>query len=121
MASIVFKGVVHGKTIELDQERGLPDGQAVSVAIQRLVPTHSGQQPGEPIPPVKTWCERILFDSTVSPTEKIVKGTGLAAEPLVVELEQGKSDEHMLKAHPELTAEDMAALRNYARAPAGIA
>lgn len=25
----VLKGIVHGKTIELDQESGLPDGQEV--------------------------------------------------------------------------------------------
>jgi len=30
----VFKGVVHGKTIELDQEPGFPDGQAVTVMVQ---------------------------------------------------------------------------------------
>lgn len=27
-------GIVHGKTIELDQEVGVPDGQKVEVAIQ---------------------------------------------------------------------------------------
>jgi hypothetical protein len=30
----VFKGVVRGKTIELDQSPGLPDGQEVTVNIQ---------------------------------------------------------------------------------------
>jgi hypothetical protein len=30
----VLKGVVHGKTIELEHESGLPDGQAVNVTIQ---------------------------------------------------------------------------------------
>ncbi len=37
MTSTVFKGVVHGKTIELDQEPGLPDGQTVTVSVQPLV------------------------------------------------------------------------------------
>jgi hypothetical protein len=31
---IVFKGVVHGRTIELDREPGLPEGQAVTVTVQ---------------------------------------------------------------------------------------
>lgn len=42
----VIKGVVHGKTIELDEEAGMPDGQAVTVTIQPI----SGQKqlaPGE--------------------------------------------------------------------------
>jgi len=29
----VFKGIVHGKVIELEQEAGLPDGQPVSVTL----------------------------------------------------------------------------------------
>jgi len=38
MSSIqaVLRGVIHGKTIELDQEPGLPDGQSVSVTVQPL-------------------------------------------------------------------------------------
>jgi hypothetical protein len=42
----VFKGVVHGKTIELDHEAGLPDGQLVTVTLQ---PANEGQKlpPGE--------------------------------------------------------------------------
>ena len=34
--SAVLKGIVHGKTIELEQEPGLPDGQEVSVVVQPL-------------------------------------------------------------------------------------
>jgi hypothetical protein len=30
---MVLKGVIHGKTIELEQEPGLPDGQAVTVTV----------------------------------------------------------------------------------------
>jgi hypothetical protein len=42
----VFKGVVHRKTIELDHEAGLPDGQLVMVTLQ---PANEGQKlpPGE--------------------------------------------------------------------------
>jgi hypothetical protein len=32
----VLRGVIHGKTIELDQEPGLPDGQSVCVTVQPL-------------------------------------------------------------------------------------
>ena len=34
----VLKGIVHGKTIELEQEPGLPEGQVVSVTVQPVVP-----------------------------------------------------------------------------------
>jgi len=30
----ILKGVVHGRTIELDDDAGLPDGQKVNVTIQ---------------------------------------------------------------------------------------
>lgn len=33
-APVVLKGVVRGKTIELEQEVGLPDGQAVNVSVR---------------------------------------------------------------------------------------
>jgi len=41
------RGVVHGKTIELDEETGLSDGQEVNVLVQ---PVETGEQrlpPGE--------------------------------------------------------------------------
>jgi hypothetical protein len=37
----VMKGVVHGKTIELAEEPGLPDGQAVSVTVEAVSPATS--------------------------------------------------------------------------------
>ena len=36
MLGTIFKGVVHGKTIELDREPQLPDGQEVTVTVQPL-------------------------------------------------------------------------------------
>jgi hypothetical protein len=33
-AQVIRKGIVRGKFIELDQEVGLPDGQAVTVTVQ---------------------------------------------------------------------------------------
>ncbi len=118
MSNSVFKGIVHGKIIELEQEPGLPDGQTVTVAIQRIV-TPLSSLPKELPPPVESWCEHIVFDLAVSPTEKVVKGTRLLAEQLVAELEQGKSDEALRKTHPELTPADAAALRN-SRWPIGL-
>ena len=41
-----FRGVVHGRIIELDEEVGLPDGQAVSVSVQ---PVGRQLAPGEGI------------------------------------------------------------------------
>lgn len=35
-------GVVHGKTIELQEETGLPEGQAVAVSIRPLTPSGEG-------------------------------------------------------------------------------
>jgi hypothetical protein len=31
-----LKGIIHGKTIELEQESGLPDGQTVAVTVHPL-------------------------------------------------------------------------------------
>ncbi|MFI5460415.1 MAG: hypothetical protein ACHRXM_33785 [Isosphaerales bacterium] len=41
-AHTVFKGVVHGKLIELEKEPGLPDGQQVTVALQPILPPGEG-------------------------------------------------------------------------------
>lgn len=35
-------GVVHGKTIEFQEELGLPDGEAVSVIVRRKLPPGEG-------------------------------------------------------------------------------
>ncbi len=45
--TVVFKGVVHGKTIELERDPGFPDGQEVSVTVRP--PAHARQKlpPGE--------------------------------------------------------------------------
>jgi len=45
----VLKGTVHGKTIELEQESGLPEGQVVSVTVQPLSPEALRMPPGEGI------------------------------------------------------------------------
>jgi len=112
-------GVIHGKRIELEREPGWPEGERVAVTIQHAMPSQA--RPKQPaIPNVERWTDRLVFDSTVSPGARIVKGTGLAAETLVAELEQGRSDDEMLQAHRELTREDLDAVRCYARTPIDI-
>jgi hypothetical protein len=39
--SQTMKGVIHGRTIELEAEPGLPDGQAVSVVVEPVMPKNS--------------------------------------------------------------------------------
>src|SRR5437773_2774647 len=112
-----LKGVIHGKVIELEEEPGLPDGQAVSIELR---PLETKSLRAAAIPPAKTWMNRLVYDSAIDPLERIVKGTRLQAEALVAEVETGRSDEDLGKAHPELTAEDLQALRHYAKWPVGL-
>ena len=114
----IIQGVIHGKTIELQEEPGMPDGQAVAVTIQRVGEPSAGRP--EPVPPVESWMDRLVFDSAVHPTQRIVKATRLEAEMLVAELQEGRTDAEMLNAYPELTKEDVSALRNYALWPVGL-
>ena len=116
---MTIHGVIHGKTIELECEPGWPDGETVAVTIKPAVSSEATAKRGE-IPSVELWVDRLIFDSTVLSGERIVKGTRLAAEALVGELQQGQSDEELLQAHPELTREDLAALHYYARTPVGL-
>ena len=37
-----MKGIAHGKTIELENELGFPDGQPVVVTVHRLLPPGEG-------------------------------------------------------------------------------
>lgn len=114
-----LKGVVHGRLIELEDEPGLPDGQLVSIDLRPLeeLPNPQG---AAAIPGVETWMDRLVYDSAIDPLERIVKGTRLQVEILVAELEGGHSDQEIMKAHPELTLEDVHALHNYARCPVGL-
>lgn len=116
---MTIHGVIHGKMIELEREPGWPDGERVAVTIEHAVSSQARAKKAA-IPRVELWADRLIFDSTVLPIGRIVKGTRLAAETLVAELEQGRSDDEMLQAHRELTREDLAALRAYAQTPIGI-
>ena len=59
-----LQGVIHGKTIELEQEPGLPEGQRVTVEVRPL---------DEP----PAWLERFVVDPSVQPGKFVIKGTGL--------------------------------------------
>jgi hypothetical protein len=41
-AAVIVKGVVHGKTIELEREPGIPEGQVVSVVLRPALPPGEG-------------------------------------------------------------------------------
>jgi uncharacterized protein (DUF433 family) len=115
-----LKGIIHGKVIELEQEPGLPDGQVVAVELRPLEDKRESSLDEADVPRVESWMYRLVFDPAILPGERIVKGTRLAAEALVKEVEGGQTDEGLLKAHPELTPEDVAALHGYARTPVGL-
>jgi hypothetical protein len=38
----LFRGVIHGKTIELDAAPGIPEGEVISVIVQRSLPPGEG-------------------------------------------------------------------------------
>ncbi len=121
-ADAAFGGIVHGRVIELERDPGLPDGQAVTVTV---APRYATIVAAEPIPAdqrakAELWLDRLVFDSSVLAGVRIVKGTTMAAEPLVTEIQRGASDEALLQAHPGLTPEDVQALRAFAGAPAWI-
>jgi uncharacterized protein (DUF433 family) len=100
-------GVIHGKTIELEREPGLPQGQRIAVDVRPL---------DEP----PAWLERFQVDLALNPGKLVVKGTQLLVEDLVQLVEDGRDDEELRRAHPELSAADLEAVRNYARVPEGI-
>jgi uncharacterized protein (DUF433 family) len=120
LMATTLRGVIRGKLIELEKEPGFTDGQTVAVEIRPLEDKQGAGAPASQIPGVETWMDRLVFEPSILPLERIVKGTDLAAEALVQELEAGQTEEGLLKAHPELTRDDVAALRNYARTPVGL-
>jgi uncharacterized protein (DUF433 family) len=106
MVSTIFKGVIHGKTIELDEEPGLPDGLKVTVQVQMEEPPK--------------WLERFTVDPSIALGKLLIKGTRLQAEDLARLVEKGRSDEELRQMHPELAAEDVAALRQYVKVPGSL-
>ena len=106
MSVTLLTGVIRGRTIELEQEPELPDGQRVSVQVE----------PDEP----PKWLERFTVDPAIALGKLLVKGTRLRVEDLVELVEEGRSDEELRRLHPELTAEDVDAVRRYAKVPEGL-
>jgi len=100
-------GVIHGKTIELESEPGLPEGQRIAVEVRPL---------DEP----PAWLEQFVVDPNVRPGKFVIKGTRLLVDDLVHLVEEGRSDADLRQAHPELSAADVDAVRNYARVPEGM-
>jgi uncharacterized protein (DUF433 family) len=104
---IALQGVIHGRTIELEQEVGLAEGQRVAVDV-RVVDD----------PPA--WLERLVVDPAVNPGKLVIKGTRLLADDLVRLVEERRNDLELRQLHPELTSADWEAIRQYARVPAGL-
>ena len=100
-------GVIHGKTIELEQEPCLPEGQRVAVDLRPL---------DEP----PAWLKRFAVDPAVRPGKLLITGTRLLVEDLVQLVVAGRSDEDLQMTYPELSADDLEAVRNYARVPEGL-
>ena len=107
MSSSVLKGVIHGKTIELEREPELPDGQRVSVQVQ-------------PEAPLPEWLERLTVDPSIALGKLLIKGTRLLAEDMARLIEEGRSDEELRRLHPELAPADVDAVRRYAEVPTGL-
>lgn len=54
---IIIKGVIRGKTVELEQESGLPDGQEVRVTMEPA-PASDKSVPGEGLRrSAGAWCD----------------------------------------------------------------
>ncbi len=103
-----LRGVIHGKTIDLDQESGLPDGQRVAVDVRPLQ---------EPTP---LWLDRFGIDPVRERGRFVIKGTELLVDDLVLRMDQGHSNEEILRAHPELSSQDLDAVREYSQAPEAL-
>ena len=89
------------------EEPGLPEGQRVTVEIRPL---------DEP----PAWLERFVVDPLVQPGKFVIKGTGLLVDNLVQRVEEGRGDEDLRQSYPELTADDVEAVRQYARVPEAL-
>ena len=106
-SSTVLKGIVHGKTIELEREPGLPDGQEVQIE-------------NRPMGPSAAWLDRIVVDPAVLPGQPVIKGARIPAEEVVRLLNEGRSEEELRQTYPDLSGEALAAVRQYASVPPGL-
>jgi uncharacterized protein (DUF433 family) len=100
-------GVIHGKTIEVERESGLPEGQRIAVDLRPL---------DEP----PAWLERFAVDPAIGSGKFVFQGTPLLVDDLLQLVNEGIGDEDHRQIHPELSAADLEAVRNYARVPEGM-
>ena len=107
-----LKGFIHGKSIELTEETGLPEGQEVSVEIK---PITTGRPMSESAAP--SWLARLDVNPAVRSGKFVVRDTSLLVDDLVARLEEGWSEDKLLRTHSELAPADVAALREYAKLP----
>ena len=92
----------------------MPEGHVIEVTIKTCPEVESLQE----APP--RWLERLEVNLAVMPGKFVIKGTHLGVDALVALVEEGKSDEELLSSHPELTSQDVAAVREYAKVPLGL-
>jgi uncharacterized protein (DUF433 family) len=109
-----FRAKLHGRTIELPWELGLPEGHVIEVTIRTCPEVEGTMEP----PP--WWLERFEVNPAVVPGKYVIRGTELRADALVSLVEERKSDEDLLQAYPELTPQDVRAVREYAKVPLGL-
>ncbi len=102
-----LQGVIHGKTIELEREPGLPEGQRVAVEVR-------------PVDESPAWLRRFTVDPSIRTGKFVVKGTAILVDDMVQWLEAGRGEEELLQTHPELSAADVEAVRLYAHVPEAL-
>ena len=74
--STALRGVVHGRTIELESEPGLPDGQVVSVTVEVLVgPPATTQTDAQ-----RRWTDARAEVETLPPGEGLRRSFGAWSE-----------------------------------------
>jgi hypothetical protein len=56
-SSTSFRGIVHGKTIELLAETGLPDGQEVTVVVQSHLPVSDSERQAAMLRAYGAWAD----------------------------------------------------------------
>lgn len=110
-----FRTSVHGRSIELPWDLGLPEEHVIEVTIKTCPEVESPA-----VPPPPWWLERLELNPAAVPGKFVIKGTRLRADALVTLVEEGMSDEDLLRAHSELTPEDVTAVREYAKVPLGL-
>ena len=79
-ACSVLKGIIHGKTIELESEPGLPDGQEVTVRIQPVAVLNPSAPPFVSAEAQRRWEEAWAQSKDLPPGEGLRRSAGGWAE-----------------------------------------